>query len=81
MYFIIHKPKDQHRFTSFCNEIFNTEKAALDYGERNKFKKNIQWKAVEYNEENINKYWYKQKGKNEILKNKNKRYKKIYWLL
>jgi len=59
MYFIIHKPKDQHRFTSFCNEIFNTEKEAKDYGERNKFKKNIQWKAVEYNEENIKKYWYK----------------------
>ena len=81
MYFIIHKPKDQHRFTSFSNEIFNTEKAAIDYGKRNKFKKNIQWKAVEYNAENINKYWYKQKGKNEILKNKNERYKKIYWLL
>ena len=59
MYFIIHKNKDQHRFTSFCNEIFNTEKEAINYGERNKFKKNIQWKAVEYNEENINKYWYK----------------------
>ena len=81
MYFIIQKNKDQHRYTSFCNEIFNTEKSAIDYGERNKFKKNIQWKAVEYNAENINKYWYKQKGKNEILKNKNKRYKKIYWLL
>ena len=81
MYFIIQKNKNQHRYTSFSNEIFNTEKEAINYGERNKFKKNIQWKAVEYNEENINKYWYKQKGKNEILKNKNKRYKKIYWLL
>jgi hypothetical protein len=59
MYFIIHKPKDKHRFTSFCNEIFNTERAAKDCAERNKFKKNIQWKAVEYNKENINKYWYK----------------------
>ena len=59
MYFIIHKPKDQHKYTSFCNEIFNTEKAAIDYGKRNKFKKNIQWKAVEYNSENIKKYWYK----------------------
>ena len=57
MYFIIHKPKD--KYTSYTNEIFNTEKAAIDYGKRNKFKKNIQWKAVEYNAENINKYWYK----------------------
>ena len=59
MYFIIQKNKDQHRYTSFCNEIFNTEEEAINYGERNKFKKNIQWKAVEYNEENVKKYWYK----------------------
>ena len=59
MYFIIHKPKEQLRYTSFSNEIFNTEKEAINYGERNKFKKNIQWKAVEYNAENIKKYWYK----------------------
>ena len=59
MYFIIHKHKDQHRYTSFSNEIFNTERAAIDYGKRNKFKKNIQLKAVEYNSENIKKYWYK----------------------
>ena len=57
MYFIIHKPKD--KFTSFSNEIFNTEKEAQEYGKRNKFKKNIQWKAVEYNAENIKKYWYR----------------------
>ena len=57
MYFIIHKPKD--KFTSFSNEIFNTEKEAQEYGKRNKFKKNIQWKAFEYNEDNINKYWYR----------------------
>ena len=36
MYFIIHKPKNQHRFTSFSNEIFNTERAAKDYAERAK---------------------------------------------
>ena len=51
MYFIIHKPKD--KFTSFTNIIFNTEDEAVDFGKRNKFKKNIQWKAVEYNAENI----------------------------
>ena len=55
MYFIIHKPKD--KFTSFTNIIFNTEDEAVDFGKRNKFKKNIQWKAVEYNAENIDKYW------------------------
>ena len=57
MDFIIHKPKD--KFTSFTNIIFNTEDEAVDFGKRNKFKKNIQWKAVEYNAENIDKYWYK----------------------
>ena len=59
MYFIIYKPIDKHKYTSYTNEIFNTEKAAIDYGKRNKFKKNIQWKAIEYNEDNINKYWYR----------------------
>jgi len=59
MYFIIHKNKDKHRYTSFSNEIFNTEKEAQEYGKRNKFKKDIQWKAIEYNAENIKKYWYR----------------------
>jgi hypothetical protein len=31
MYFIIHKPIDKHRFTSYTNEIFRTEEDALDY--------------------------------------------------
>ena len=56
MYFIIYKPGD--KFTSFSNQIFQTEEAALDYAKRNKFKK-IPYKVVEYNKSNLDKYWYK----------------------
>ena len=33
----------------FTNEIWETEKEALDYAKRNKFNKKIQWKVVLYN--------------------------------
>tara|TARA_Y100000591_G_C21361185_1_gene464171 strand:+ start:37 stop:207 length:171 start_codon:yes stop_codon:yes gene_type:complete len=56
MYFIIYKPSD--KFTSFTNQIFQTEEAALDYAKRNKFKK-TPYKVVEYNKSNLDKYWYK----------------------
>ena len=46
MYFIIYKPGD--KFTSFTNQIFQTEEAALDYAKRNKFKKSIEWKVVPF---------------------------------
>jgi len=35
----------------FTNEIWETEKEALDYAKRNKFNKKIKWKVVLYNRE------------------------------
>ena len=32
----------------FTNEVWNTIKEAEEYGKRNKFKKSVQWKVVEY---------------------------------
>ena len=32
----------------FTNEVWTTIKEAEDYGKRNKFKKSVQWKVVEY---------------------------------
>ena len=46
-------------FTNFTNEVFQTEKDALEYGKRNNFKKNTDWKAIEYTRANVSKYWYK----------------------
>jgi hypothetical protein len=54
MYFIIFKPEKE--FQLFSNELFGSEKEAVEYGKRNKFKK-IEWKVVEYNSVNFKKYW------------------------
>jgi len=32
----------------FTNEVWNTIKEAEEYAKRNKFKKSVQWKVVEY---------------------------------
>lgn len=56
MYFIIIF-KD-NKWTSYTNEIFETEEKANDYIKRSKPRKN-KYQAVEYNNENIDKYWYK----------------------
>ena len=36
------------RWQIFTNEVWETEKEALDYVKRNKFKKKIKWKVVLY---------------------------------
>tara|TARA_R100000700_G_C3133757_1_gene117956 strand:- start:370 stop:549 length:180 start_codon:yes stop_codon:yes gene_type:complete len=59
MYFLIYKNKSMKDFTNFTNEVFQTEKEALEYGKRNKFKKSTDWKAIEYTRANVSKYWYK----------------------
>ena len=32
----------------FTNEVWSSRKEAEDYGKRNKFKKSVQWKVLEY---------------------------------
>ena len=51
MYCLIIKDNDTLRI--FTNQIWDSEKEANDYAKRNKFKKNIQWKIVPYD----NKYF------------------------
>ena len=57
MFFIIFKPKDKHRYTSYTNEIFRTEEDATDYARRS-LKKKDKFKIVDYDKENLDKYWY-----------------------
>ena len=40
--------KDNHRFRIYTNEIFTLYKDALDYAQRSKFKKNVNWKIEEF---------------------------------
>ena len=46
MYSIIWFQND--RWQIFTNEVWETEKEALDCAKRNKFKKKIKWKVVLY---------------------------------
>ena len=49
MYCLIIKDNDTWRI--FTNEILDSEKEAIDYAKRNKFKKSIEWKVVPYDHE------------------------------
>ena len=46
MFSLIWLQDDQWKI--FTNEVWSSKKEAKDYGKRNKFKKSIQWKVVEY---------------------------------
>ena len=52
--------KDNEDWRIFTNEVWISEDEANDYAKRNKFKKNIEWKVVPYD----NKYF---KGKQNLL--------------
>ena len=53
MYFIVYKPRTKYKL--FSNEIWATEREANNFGQRNKIK--VDWKVVEFNKINKNKYW------------------------
>ena len=42
----------------FTNIIFDKEKEAEDFGKRS-MKRGFEYKVVEYNDENLKRYWYK----------------------
>ena len=58
MYFIIFKPNQKDKFTSFTNQIFTTEEEADGFAKRSLKKKDV-WKVVLYDKENYDKFWYK----------------------
>ena len=55
MYFVIWKQKNKYRL--FSNQIFSEEKDATDFA-RKSLKRKDEWKVVDYNKENYDKYWY-----------------------
>ena len=58
IYFIIFKNKKDNDYRMYTNIIFNNEKEADDFGKRS-MKRGFEHKVVKYNNENIEKYWYK----------------------
>ena len=55
MYFVIWKQKNKYRL--FSNQIFSEEKDAMDFA-RKSLKRKDEWKVVDYNKNNYDKYWY-----------------------
>jgi len=60
MYFVLFKKKKEKDYKLFSNEIFNDEKRADEFGKKS-MKRGYEHKVVEYNSENIDKYWYNEK--------------------
>jgi len=60
MYFVLFKNKKEKDYKLFSNEIFNDEKRADEFGKKS-MKRGYEYKVVEYNSENIDKYWYNEK--------------------
>jgi hypothetical protein len=58
LYFVLYKNKKDKDYETFTNVLFNSEKEANDFGKKS-MKRGFEHKVVEYNESNIDKYWYK----------------------
>lgn len=59
LYFILFKhKKDDNKYRMFTNMLFDEEKKAEDFGKKS-MKRGYIHKVVEYNNDNVNKYWTK----------------------
>ena len=55
LYFVLFKDKDYELFT---NTVFDKENEAEEFGKKS-MKRNYEYKVLEYNKENHDKYWNK----------------------
>ena len=58
IYFVIYKNKKDKDFKMFTNVIFDKENEAEEFG-RKSMKRGFEYKVVEYNKKNYERYWYK----------------------
>ena len=58
LYFVLYKNKKEKDYETFTNVLFNSEKEANDFGKKS-MKRGFEHKVIEYNKNNIDKYWYK----------------------
>ena len=60
LYFVVFKNKKDNDYKLFTNTIFDKEKEADDFGKKS-MKRGFEYKVVEYNSENYDRYWDEQK--------------------
>jgi hypothetical protein len=58
IYFVIYKNKKDKDFKMFTNVIFDKENEAEEFGKKS-MRRGFEYKVVEYNKENYERYWYK----------------------
>ena len=59
MYFIIFRKNKEDKYRHYTNEIFSKEEDAISFADRSfKRKQKDLWKIVDYDSENIKKYWW-----------------------
>ena len=58
LFFVLFKKKKDDDYRIFTNVVFDDEKRAEEFG-RKSMKRGYEHKVVEYNNENVDKYWYK----------------------
>jgi len=59
LYFVLFKhKKNDKKYRMFTNMLFDEEKKAEDFGKKS-MKRGYIHKVVEYNNDNVNKYWTK----------------------
>ena len=56
LYFVIFKKKKDKEYTLFTNVVFDNEKEADEFG-RKSMRRGFEYKIVEYNSENYERYW------------------------
>ena len=60
LYFVVFKNKKDNDYKLFTNTIFDKEKEADEFGKKS-MKRGFEYKVIEYNSENYDRYWNEQK--------------------
>ena len=60
IYFVVYKQKKEKDYRMFSNEIFSMEKNANEFAKKS-MKRSYEYKIVEYNKTNYDRYWYVKK--------------------
>ena len=63
LYFIIFKNKKDKDYKLFSNIVFDKEKDAEEFGKKS-MKRNYEYKILDYNKENYDRYWNEKERKN-----------------
>ena len=63
LYFIIFKNKKDKDYKLFSNTVFDKEKDAQEFGKKS-MKRNYEYKILDYNKENYDRYWNEKERKN-----------------